>query len=132
MRESAPTQDNQARRPTQWEGQARAPEEVAKLNDRSEPGAHAPTDEIPQADPRTHWAYQSPQSSGQSLDALLEVIGKTLKKGEKVTVVGFGSFSVRKREARQGRNPKTGAPLKIPAARTPIFKAGKDLKDTIK
>ncbi len=70
--------------------------------------------------------------AAQALDALIEVIGRTLKRGEKITVVGFGSFSVRKRTARQGRNPKTGAPLKIPAARLPVFKAGKALKDAIK
>ncbi len=67
-----------------------------------------------------------------TLDALIEVMGRTLKRGEKITVVGFGAFSVRKRVARQGRNPKTGAPVKIPAAKTPVFKAGKALKDAIK
>ncbi len=74
----------------------------------------------------------SKAGAAKSLDALIEVIGRTLKRGEKITVVGFGVFSVRKRVARQGRNPKTGDPVKIPAAKTPIFKAGKALKDAIK
>lgn len=74
----------------------------------------------------------SKASATQTLDALLDVLTRTLKKGEKITVVGFGTFTVRKRLARQGRNPKTGAPLKIPAALLPVFKAGKDLKDAIK
>lgn len=74
----------------------------------------------------------SKAQAAQALDALIEVFGRTLKRGEKITVVGFGVFSVRKRVARQGRNPKTGAPVKIPAAKTPVFKAGKALKDAIK
>ena len=74
----------------------------------------------------------SKAGAAQALNALIEVIGRTLKRGEKITVVGFGTFSVRKRTARMGRNPKTGAPLKIPAAKIPIFKAGKALKDAIK
>lgn len=74
----------------------------------------------------------SKAAAGQSLDALIDVISRTLKRGEKITVVGFGVFSVRKRVARTGRNPKTGDPVKIPAAKTPIFKAGKALKDAIK
>ena len=67
-----------------------------------------------------------------ALDALIEIIGKTLKKGDKVAVVDFGTFAVRKRAARQGRNPKTGAVIKIGAARVPVFKAGKALKHGIK
>lgn len=67
-----------------------------------------------------------------ALDALIEIIGKTLKKGDKVAVVDFGTFAVRKRAARQGRNPKTGAAIKISAARVPVFKAGKALKLGIK
>ncbi|HEX7381639.1 MAG TPA: HU family DNA-binding protein [Nevskiaceae bacterium] len=65
-------------------------------------------------------------------DSLVHVIGRALKKGDKVSVVGFGTFSVRKRAARQGRNPKTGAPLRISASKTPAFKAGKAFKDAIK
>ncbi|HEX9912532.1 MAG TPA: HU family DNA-binding protein, partial [candidate division Zixibacteria bacterium] len=55
-----------------------------------------------------------------------------LKKGKKVSFVGFGTFSVAKRKARMGRNPQTGAPLKIAAARVPRFKAGKSLKDAVR
>ena len=54
-----------------------------------------------------------------------------LKKGDKVTLVGFGTFSVSKRAARNGRNPQTGAAIKIPASKNPVFKAGKALKDAV-
>lgn len=74
----------------------------------------------------------SKAEAGRAVDALIEVIAKALKKNDKVSVVGFGTFAVRKRAARQGRNPKTGAPLKIAASKTPAFKAGKALKDAIK
>jgi DNA-binding protein HU-beta len=69
---------------------------------------------------------------GRAMDALIEVIGKALKKNDKVALVGFGTFAVRKRAARTGRNPKTGLPLKIAASKNPAFKAGKALKDAIK
>lgn len=74
----------------------------------------------------------SKADAGRTVDALIEVIGKALKKKDKVAVVGFGTFMVRERAARTGRNPKTGAPLKIKASKTPSFKAGKALKDAIK
>ena len=74
----------------------------------------------------------SKADAGRAIDSLIEVVAKALKKNDKVSVVGFGTFSVRKRAARQGRNPKTGAPLKIAASKTPTFKAGKALKDAIK
>lgn len=70
--------------------------------------------------------------SQRALDALVGVISKSLSKGEKVTWTGFGTFEVRHREARMGRNPQTGAPLHIPATKTPAFKAGKGLKDAVK
>lgn len=63
------------------------------------------------------------------LDATLESIKETLKEGEEVKLVGFGNFSRSLRKAKQGRNPKTGDTLVIPAAYTPKFKPGKDLKD---
>jgi DNA-binding protein HU-beta len=66
-----------------------------------------------------------------SLESALKAIRDTLKKGKKVTLVGFGSFSVGRRAARNGRNPQTGKVIRIPAARVPRFKAGKDLKDAI-
>ncbi|MGH8539466.1 MAG: HU family DNA-binding protein [Stenotrophobium sp.] len=70
--------------------------------------------------------------AGRAVDAFFEVVGKALKKKDKVSLVGFGTFLVRERAARTGRNPKTGAPLKIKASKTPAFKAGKALKDAIK
>ena len=69
---------------------------------------------------------------GRTLDAFVEAIGKALKKKDKVALVGFGTFLVRERAARTGRNPKTGDALKIKASKTPSFKAGKALKDAIK
>lgn len=65
------------------------------------------------------------------LELLIETIGKTLKKGEDITLVGFGTFKVGKRAARTGRNPKTGAPIQIKASKVPQFKAGKNLKEAI-
>jgi DNA-binding protein HU-beta len=62
-----------------------------------------------------------------SLDAFVEAVTKTLKKGDKVTLVGFGTFSVSKRAARNGRNPQTGAVIKIKAKKVAKFKAGKEL-----
>jgi DNA-binding protein HU-beta len=74
----------------------------------------------------------SKADAGRAIDSLFEVVGKALKKKDKVSLVGFGTFLVRERAARTGRNPKTGAPLKIKASKTPSFKAGKALKDAIK
>ena len=74
----------------------------------------------------------SKAAAGRALDAALEAITKALKKKDTVTLVGFGTFSVRKRSARIGRNPKTGEESKIKASRVPGFKAGKALKDAIK
>jgi nucleoid DNA-binding protein len=67
----------------------------------------------------------------QGLNALLDVIGESLKAGNAVTLVGFGSFEVKERAARTGRNPATGAEINIPAAKVPSFKAGKVLKDAV-
>ncbi|MGO1069523.1 HU family DNA-binding protein [Lysobacter antibioticus] len=66
-----------------------------------------------------------------AVDALIDVVTKALKKGDTVTLVGFGTFQVRKRAARQGRNPKTGETIKIAASKNPSFKAGKALKDAV-
>lgn len=74
----------------------------------------------------------SKAAAGRALDAALEAITKALKKKDTVTLVGFGTFSVRKRSARIGRNPKTGEEIKIRASKVPGFKAGKALKDAIK
>ncbi len=70
--------------------------------------------------------------AGRAVDALLDGIAADLAKGEKVTITGFGTFEVRQRAARMGRNPQTGAPLHIAATKTPAFKAGKGLKDAVK
>ena len=65
------------------------------------------------------------------LEAFIDVVTSSLKKGEKVQLVGFGSFEVRKRAARKGRNPQTKEEIKIPASKAPVFKAGKALKDVV-
>ena len=66
-----------------------------------------------------------------SLNAFVEAVEETLVKGGKVQLVGFGSFEVRKRAARKGRNPQTKEEIKIPASKAPVFKAGKALKDLV-
>ncbi|TXH21383.1 MAG: HU family DNA-binding protein [Chitinophagaceae bacterium] len=66
-----------------------------------------------------------------ALDSFTTAVQKTLKKGDKVTLVGFGTFSVTKRAARNGRNPQTGAVIKIKAKKVAKFKAGKDLSEKI-
>lgn len=66
------------------------------------------------------------------LDELIEAVKGSLKKGQKVTLVGFGTFSVSKRKARKGKNPRTGEAIKIPAAKVPRFSPGKALKDALK
>ncbi len=73
----------------------------------------------------------SKADAGRAVDAVIDVITKALKKGDTVTLVGFGTFSVRKRAARQGRNPQTGETIKIKASKNPAFKAGKALKDAV-
>ena len=67
-----------------------------------------------------------------AVDATLAAIKKALKKGNAVTLVGFGTFRVSKRKARTGRNPQTGKAIKIAAKKVPVFKAGKGLKDAVK
>jgi len=67
----------------------------------------------------------------RNLAALIDIVTATLKKGGNVALVGFGTFEVRKRAARSGRNPQTGAPLKIKAAKVPAFKAGATLKAAV-
>ena len=69
--------------------------------------------------------------AASAVDAVLEAVTAALKDGEQVTLVGFGTFLVRKREARTGRNPRTGEPLQIKASNVPSFKAGKALKDAV-
>lgn len=74
----------------------------------------------------------SKRAATDAVKCFFSSVTSSLKKGQKVSFVGFGTFSVTKRKARTGRNPQTGEPLKIPAARVPKFKAGKTLKDAIK
>ena len=64
-------------------------------------------------------------AAGKALDSLTTTIAKSLKKGDKVTLVGFGTFTVTKRKARKGRNPRTGETIKIAASKSPKFSAGK-------
>ncbi len=73
----------------------------------------------------------SRSAAERSIDALVASIKSSLKKGDMVTLVGFGTFYVGKRQARAGRNPRTGEALKIAAARVPRFRAGKALKDAV-
>ena len=73
----------------------------------------------------------SKAASGRALDALMGAVEMTLKKNGSVTLVGFGTFSVGKRAARTGRNPRTGEAIKIKAAKIPKFRAGKALKDAV-
>ena len=71
------------------------------------------------------------KDSEKALKALIDVVAEELKKGEKVQLVGFGTFEVSERAARTGKNPQTGAEIKIAACRAPKFKAGKALKDAV-
>jgi DNA-binding protein HU-beta len=73
----------------------------------------------------------SKAEADRAIGAFIEIISGALKKGDSVSLVGFGSFAVRKRAARTGRNPKTGAELKIKASKVPAFKAGATLKAVV-
>jgi DNA-binding protein HU-beta len=73
----------------------------------------------------------SKANSAKAVDAVFDAISAALKSGEDVRLVGFGSFGVANRAARQGRNPRTGATIQIPASRRPTFKAGKELKQSV-
>jgi DNA-binding protein HU-beta len=74
----------------------------------------------------------SKAAAGKALDSFVDAVIKTVKKGNKVALVGFGTFSVSKRKARTGRNPRTGATIKIAARKVPKFSAGKAFKDAVK
>ena len=69
--------------------------------------------------------------AAKAVDAMVESISAALGKGEQVAVIGFGTFSIRERAARQGRNPQTGKPMKIAASKSVGFNAGKQLKDAV-
>ena len=76
-------------------------------------------------------AEVSKADAGRAIDAFVQAVKKALKKGDTVALVGFGTFAVRKRNARTGRNPRTGQAIKIKASKNPAFKAGKALKDAV-
>lgn len=76
-------------------------------------------------------ANLSKTDAASAVDAVVATITQAMKKGESVTLVGFGTFEVRSRAARQGRNPKTGEAITIAASKNPSFKAGKALKDAV-
>ena len=76
-------------------------------------------------------ADTSRAAAGRVLDALCEAVAESLKNSEPVAIVGFGTFSVRDRAARTGRNPRTGEAIEIAASRVPAFKAGKALRDAV-
>ena len=73
----------------------------------------------------------SKKDAEKALKAFTDVVAEELKKGEKVQLVGFGTFEVAEREAREGRNPRTGETMTIAASKSPKFKAGKALKDSL-
>lgn len=77
-------------------------------------------------------AKVSQKEAGEVLNAIISVIETTVAKGDKVTLVGFGTFESRKRAARTGRNPQTGAEIKISAKSVPAFSAGKKFKELVK
>ncbi|HFB65918.1 MAG TPA: HU family DNA-binding protein [Aeromonadales bacterium] len=73
----------------------------------------------------------SKAAAGRALDSTIDAVTESLRKGEQVSLVGFGTFNVKQRAARMGRNPQTGATIEIKAATVPSFKAGKALKDAV-
>lgn len=77
-------------------------------------------------------AELSKQDAKQAVEALFETISNTLAKEEKIQLIGFGTFEVRERAARTGRNPQTGEEMTIPASKVPAFKPGKELKEAVK
>ena len=76
-------------------------------------------------------AELSKADGARAVDAMIDVIKKALKKGDSVSLIGFGTFEVRKRAARTGRNPRSGETINIAASQNPSFKAGKALKDAV-
>lgn len=76
-------------------------------------------------------ANLSKADASRALDAMIDIVTDALKKGDQVVLTGFGTFLVRKREARSGRNPRTGEVIQIDASNVPAFKAGKALKDAV-
>jgi DNA-binding protein HU-beta len=95
----------------------------------SEEGAMTKTDLI---EKMAKDAEISKAAAAKALDSFIDGVKKTVKKGDKVSMVGFGTFSIAKRAARKGRNPRTGETIKIKASKTPKFTAGKGFKDAVK
>ena len=79
----------------------------------------------------SNWTGLTKKASREAVDAIASVITDTLARGEKVTLVGFGTFKVIQRKARTGRNPQTGQSIQIPAKKVARFRPGKDLKDRV-
>ena len=79
----------------------------------------------------SNWTGLTKKASREAVDAIASVITDTLARGEKVTLVGFGTFKLVQRKARTGRNPQTGQSIQIPAKKVPRFRPGKDLKDRV-
>jgi DNA-binding protein HU-beta len=77
-------------------------------------------------------AEMKQQDAANAVDAIFETISKTLAKEEKIQLIGFGTFEVRERSARKGRNPQTGEEIDIAASKVPAFKPGKELKEAVK
>ena len=82
-------------------------------------------------DKTSEGAHLSKAAAGRALDCFIEAVGEALKAGDQVSLVGFGTFALRERASRTGRNPQTGATIEIAAAKIPAFKAGKALKDAV-
>ena len=74
---------------------------------------------------------ETKKNAETAVDAFVEVITEALAKGDKVQLVGFGTFEIRERAEREGRNPQNNEPIKIPAAKVPVFKAGKEFKERV-
>ena len=73
----------------------------------------------------------SKAAAGRALDGMIDAITQAIKSGDSVSIIGFGTFTLRERAARKGRNPKTGETIEIAASKSPVFKAGKAFKDAV-
>ena len=82
-------------------------------------------------DKSSEGADLSQAAAGRALDSFIEAVGEALQSGDQVSLVGFGTFLLRERASRSGRNPQTGETIEIAAAKIPAFKAGKALKDAV-
>lgn len=76
-------------------------------------------------------ADMTKKDAGKAIEAVFQIIKTALAKGDKVQIIGFGTFEVRARKGREGRNPRTNEPIQIEACKTPAFKAGKELKNAV-